>query len=178
MAETATKVPLKTETKAAAPAPAARRAWPPFESLHDEIDRLFDEFSFGWPRLPIGRRAFEPFRRTAGTLLDVAVEVSEDDKAYTLCAELPGLDQKDIEVALANDTITIKGEKKEEKEEKKKDYYFSERSYGAFQRAFVLPDDVDHDKITAEMKKGVLSVTMPKAPEAQKKSRKLDIKAS
>ncbi len=176
MAETATKVPLKTETKAA-PAPAARRAWPPFESLHDEIDRLFDQFSFGWPRLATGHRAVEPFRRAAGAL-DVAVEVAEDEKGYTLTAELPGLDEKDIEVALTDDAITIKGEKREEKEEKKKDCYFSERSFGAFQRAFVLPDDVDHDKIAAEMKKGVLTVTMPKAPEAQKKSRKLDIKAS
>ncbi len=177
MAETGKQVPLKTETKGAT-VPAAHRMWPPFESLHDEIDRLFNEFSFGWPGPSLGRRAVEPFRRAAESALQVAVEVSEDDTGYTVTAELPGLDQKDIEVALTDDTLTIKGEKKSEKEEKNKDYHFSERTYGAFQRVFVLPADVDHDKITAEMNKGVLTVTMPKAPEAHKKSRKLDIKAS
>ncbi len=176
MADTATNVPLKSATKAE-PAPA-HRAWQPFESLHNEIDRLFDEFSFGWPRLATARRATEPLWSRTPATMPVAVEVGEDDKGYTVTAELPGLDEKDIEVALTDDTVTIKGEKKEEKEEKKKDYYFSERTYGAFQRSFVLPGDVDHAKVTAEMKKGVLTISMPKAPEAQKKTRKLDIKAS
>jgi HSP20 family protein len=176
MAEISTKVPLKTETKGETA--VAHRAWQPFESLHDEIDRLFDEFTSGWPRLTSRRRAFEPFWRRTPVAMQVAVEVGEDDKAYTVTAELPGLDQKDIEVALTDDSITIKGEKKEEKEEKKKDYYLSERSYGSFQRSFTLPADVDHDKIAAQMNKGVLTVTMPKSPEAQKKSRKLEIKTS
>ncbi len=176
MAEASTQVPLKTETKAA-PAPT-RRAWPAFESLHDEVDRLFDEFTSGWPRLATGRRPAELFWRRTAAALQIAVEVGEDDKAYTVIAELPGLDEKDIEVALTDDGITIKGEKREEKEEKKKDYVFSERSYGSFQRSFVLPADVDHDKITARMNKGVLTVTLPKTPEAERKSRKLDIKSS
>ena len=164
-------------TKPSGTSAAAMRRWHPFDGLRDEIDRLFDEFSFGWPRLSSGRALTEPVWRGAATM-EVAMEAAEDDKAYIVTAELPGLDEKNVEVKVTDSTITISGENKEEKEEKKKDYYFSERSYGSFQRSFTLPDDVDASKIEASMKKGVLTVTLPKSPEAQKKFRKLDIKAS
>jgi HSP20 family protein len=180
MAETATKLPLKTdksESAEKAPAPTAR-TWHPFESLHREIDRLFDDFSVGWPRLSLGERnEVAPFRRMARLGLEVATDVTETEKEYRVTAEIPGLDEKDVEVNLASGVLTMKGEKKEEFEESKKDFYRSERSYGAFQRSFRLPEDVDPEKIEASLKKGVLTVVLPKTAEAQKKTRKVEIKA-
>jgi HSP20 family protein len=106
-----------------------------------------------------------------------AVDVVEKEKEYQLLAELPGLDEKDVEVSVADDILTIKGEKKEEKEEKAKNYYVSERRYGTFQRSFQLPAGVDAEKIEANFQKGVLTVTLPKAPEALKKEKKIAIKS-
>ena len=85
-----------------------------------------------------------------------------------ISAELPGIDEKNVEVKVADDILTIKGEKQEEKEEKTKDYHLSERSFGSFQRAFQVPSGVDTDKIDAKFSKGILTVTLPKSTEAQK----------
>jgi HSP20 family protein len=152
--------------------------WRPFEALRAEIDRLFDDFGTGfWQR---------PFRSLAAlerswpkTLVATsAVDVAETDKSYEITAELPGMDEKNIEVNLANDGITIKGEKKEQTEEKKKDYTVSERRYGSFERYFTLPDGVDANKIEATFKNGVLKVTLPKTAEAQKPAKKIEVKAA
>jgi len=175
MAEKETKVPAKTEEKPAerATLPAA---WRPFESLRREIDRLFEDFDRGVWGFP-SRRLFdiEPFWRRGATV--PAVDIIEREKDYRLTAELPGMEEKDIELGISDDMMTIKGEKREEKEEKKKDYYMSERRYGTFQRSFPLPTGVDADKIEASFKKGVLTVTLPKKPEAVKPERKVEIKA-
>jgi len=88
------------------------------------------------------------------------------------------MDEKNIEVKVADGVLTMKGEKQEEKEEKKKDYYLQERSFGSFQRSFELPDSVDPDKIEASFKKGVLTVKMPKKVEAQKPAKKIEVKAA
>ena len=176
MAETTSKVPVKTE-KSSAPMP---QAWRPFESLRHEIDRVFDEFDGGFWR-PFRNSFFDfaPVRRAEAALSAMpAVDVSETDKAYEITAELPGMDEKNVEVKVANHTLTIKGEKQEEKEEKKKDYYRRERSFGSFERSFAVPDDVDTDKIEANFKKGVLSVTLPKSAEAQKAEKKIAVKAA
>ena len=106
-----------------------------------------------------------------------AVDVTETDKAYEIVAELPGMDEKNVEVKVADDILTIKGEKQEEKEERRKDYYLSERSFGSFQRAFQVPAGVDTDKIEANFKNGVLIVTLPKSAEAQKAEKKITVKA-
>ena len=88
------------------------------------------------------------------------------------------MDEKNIEVKVVNGNLTIKGEKQEEKEEKKKDYYLHERRFGSFERSFEVPEGVDADKIEASFKKGVLSVTLPKKPEAQKPAKKIEVKAA
>jgi HSP20 family protein len=179
MAEPATKLPVKQETSAA----AARRTpslWQPFESLREEVDHIFDEFTRGFGRWPVGRRLFEaePLLRYETSFGSApVVDVVEKEKEYQISAELPGLDEKDVEVSVADDMLTIKGEKKEEKEEKAKNYYLSERRYGAFQRSFQLPAGVDAEKIEASFQKGVLTVILPKTPEAQKKEKKIAIKA-
>ncbi len=169
-----TKLPI---TKKAAEPAFAGEVWRPFESLRKEVDRLFEDFGGGfWDR---------PFRSFAGLEQDLAkrmaapaVDVTETDKAYEITAELPGLDEKNVEVNLADGGLTIKGEKKEEKEETKKDYYVCERHYGSFERYFGLPDGVDADKIEATFKNGVLKVTLPKTAEAQKPAKKIEVKAA
>jgi len=178
MAEAVTKLPVKQETVA----PAAQRTslWEPFEALHKEVDRIFDDFMSGFGRRAPSRRVSEaePLLRyeTSFGVSAPVVDVVEKEKEYQISAELPGLEEKDVEVSVADDMLTIKGEKKEEKEEKAKNYYLSERRYGAFQRSFQLPSGVDAEKIEANFQKGVLTVTLPKTPEAQKKEKKIEIK--
>jgi HSP20 family protein len=100
------------------------------------------------------------------------IEVSETDKDVRVMAELPGLEEKDVQLELANGTLSIKGEKKTETEDK--DRRFSERYYGHFERRIPV-EDVDEDKVSASFKNGVLTVTMPKAPQAQSKVRRIAI---
>ena len=176
MADT-TKVPVKTE-KPAASMPQVLR---PFESLRREVDRLFEDFAGGIWRSPFGRSFFdiEPAWRAQSVMSAMpAVDVTETDKTYEINAELPGMDEKNIEVKVADDVLTIKGEKREEKEEKNKDYYLSERSFGSFQRSFQVPNGVDTDKIEASFKNGVLTVTLPKSTEAQRAEKKITVKAA
>ncbi|MDE2375810.1 Hsp20/alpha crystallin family protein [Bradyrhizobium sp.] len=171
-----TKLPV---TKQASPPAFAPEAWHPFESLRKEVDRLFEDFGRGdfWGRSFPTLAGFEK-NLTRKFAAAPAVDVVENDKAYEITAELPGMEEKDIEVKLANGGLTIKGEKKEEKEEKQKDYYVSERRYGSFERYFALPDGIDADKIGASFKNGVLKVTLPKTAEAQKPAKTIEVKAS
>lgn len=175
----ATKMPVKTE-KSTSPA-SAMSEWAPFDRLRREIDRLFDELHpLGW-RWPTARSLlnFEmPQLRGDEWVLTPVVDLAEKEKEYEITAELPGLDEKNLEVKVTNNTLTIRGEKKEEKEEKQKDYYLSERRYGSFQRSFGLPEGVDADKIEATFARGVLTVRLPKTAEAQKAEKKIAVKAA
>lgn len=151
-------------------------SWRPFGALRKEVDRLFEDFGENFWRQPF--RSLGRFERAwpGKFAATPAVDVSETDKGYEITAELPGIDEKNIEVNVANGGLTIKGEKNEEKEEKRKDYYVSERHYGAFERYFALPEGVDADKIEATFKNGVLKVALPKTPEAQKPAKKIEVK--
>ena len=158
--------------------PAARAPSDPWQNFRGEMDRLFDRFSgFGLPSM---RRMFDltPSAESSFNLAVPAVDVTEDDKAYKIAAELPGLEEKDIEVSVTGDVLTLSGEKRQEKEEKNKNWYVSERAYGSFQRAFVLPEGIDRDKIAAAFAKGVLTVTLPKNAETQKQQKKIEVKAA
>jgi HSP20 family protein len=135
----------------------------PFSALQQEIDRLFDGFSRGFSGFPA--REMMP-----------SMDLSETDKEIEITAELPGLEEKDIQLNVADNVLTIRGEKKNEREETKKDYHLVERSYGSFTRAVQLPEGVNADGIKAVMSKGVLKVTVPKPAPAQTK--KIDIKAA
>ncbi len=106
------------------------------------------------------------------------MDVAEKERAYEITVELPGIDQNNIEVRLANGVLTVKGEKRQETEEKKKNYYVSERRYGSFERSFQVPDSVDQDKIDASFSKGVLTVTMAKSAQAQKSAKAITVKAA
>jgi HSP20 family protein len=172
MADTATKLPVKTEKNTA----PVERDWPPLESLRREVERLFDDFRpFGW-RLPT-HRSFD-LDMPKGWTVNPAFDVVEKDKEYEVTAELPGIDEKNVEIKLTNHLLTIKGEKSEAKEEKDKDYFLSERRFGSFQRSFQIPEGVDADKIEANFAKGVLTVRLPKTAEAQKLAKKIAVKAA
>jgi HSP20 family protein len=144
----------------------SREIWEPFGSLRRDMERVFEDFSrdFGW-----GPPA------TTGIAMAPRVDVSETDTELKIEAELPGIDEKDVEVVLSDGRLTIKGEKKQEKEEKKKDYHLLERSYGSFARSIALPFEADPDQVKASFAKGVLTVTVPKPPEIKAKEKKIAI---
>jgi HSP20 family protein len=164
--------------KTTAPVPAVPDV---FRSFRTEMDRLMDRFAGGFG-MPSFRRLFDldaPFRFDSALSLPVpAVDVTEDTAGYKITAELPGMAETDIEVTMTDHTLTIKGEKKAEKEEKDKDYYLSERSYGAFRRSFALPEGIDGDKVGAEFTKGVLTVTLPKLAAVKVEPKKVEVKAA
>lgn len=178
MAEAPTTLPVKKSTT-----PAKPEEWAPFESLRQEIDRLFDDFHpFDW-RLPPRIFGFGMPHRSrnlpqAGWQVAPAMDLVEKDEVYEITAELPGLNEKDVEIRLSNHTLTIRGEKSEEKEEQRKDYHLSERRYGSFQRSFQLPAGIDVDKIDASFVKGVLTVKLPKTAEAKKAEKTIPVKAA
>ena len=122
------------------------------------MNNLFDSF--------LGRASADIWDNGAGEFMP-QVDLGEMEKEVRLTAELPGLEEKDVEVVLTENTLTIKGEKKVEKEEEKRDYYHSERSYGYFNRTIAIPPEVDADKAKARFRNGVLRVTIPKKLEAQ-----------
>ena len=138
----------------------------PFMSLQREIDRLFDDFTRGFPTLSgNGANALVP-----------SMDVTETDKEIEITAELPGLEEKDVQVNVADNLLTIRGEKRAEREQKDKNYRLVERSYGSFERTLELPDGVNADAIKANISKGVLKVSIPKPAPAQAK--KIDVKSA
>lgn len=143
-----------------------------FRSLHKEVDRVFHDFhrGFGWP-MPTGGALTSDIR------LSPRIDVSESDDVIEVSAELPGVDEKDIDVTLADGVLTIKGEKSADKEEKNKDYHLVERSYGSFQRSIRLPFDSDPGSVEARFDKGVLRVSLPKPPEIAPKAKKISVKS-
>jgi len=110
--------------------------------------------------------------------VDLRLDVSETDKELTLTAELPEVDEKDVELTLTDDVLTIRGEKKREQTQRNGDYHMVERSYGSFARSLRLPFAVDQDKVDARFEKGVLTVTLPKPPEVQQSTRRIAIKSA
>ena len=152
----------------------------PFRAFR-EMDRMFDRFWRTGLGLPSLRRMFEPegeWRSEQGfAFASPAIDFAEDEKAYHLTAELPGLSEKDINLTLSDDLLTITGEKREEREEKEKNYHYSERRFGSFRRAVQLPQHIDRDKIEANFRNGVLSVTVPKSADAMQRQKKIEVKA-
>ena len=142
----------------------------PFMTLRGEMDRLFDHFWRGFD-LPTWSRD-----ESLPPVLMPRLDVSETDKGYEIAVELPGIDEKDIEMTLADGVLTIKGEKKAEKEDKARGHLHVERSYGAFERALALPSDADAEKIDAKFKNGVLTASIAKKPDAKPAAKRIDIK--
>ncbi|MGB7607655.1 MAG: Hsp20/alpha crystallin family protein [Candidatus Sulfotelmatobacter sp.] len=142
--------------------------WEPFRelsTLQDRINRAFREsYREGGQDESLATSSFAP-----------AVDVYEDEHNVTLKIEVPGIDEKDIDVSLENNTLTVHGERKIEKEEKEENYRRVESQYGSFTRTFNLPPTVDSEKVSAIYDKGVLKVTLPKKAEAKPKQIKVSV---
>jgi HSP20 family protein len=141
--------------------------WRPFRSLsnlQEEVNRLFDDF---WGRRKTGEM---------GRFITPTIDMEETEKEIILKAEIPGIDPEDVDLSISGNNLIIKGERKQEREEEKKNYHLKECSYGAFYRSVPLPAEVELDKVAANYKKGILSITLPKSPEALPKQIKIDIK--
>lgn len=156
--------------------PALNDSW---HNFRQEIERVFDRFSEGFESFSL-----QPFTRMQNLwspgltgLAPMAVDVAEDDKLYTITAELPGVPEQNVEVTVDDGLLVIRGEKREQKEEKGKNRYLSERSYGAFQRMFSLPRGTDPAGVKASFHNGVLSVTVPKTAQTHD-VRKVEVKAA
>ncbi len=149
------------------------KAISPFDALHREINRVFDHFfdDFYTP----SRYRFDLSREFSGFY--PKFNVSENEKEINIEVELPGLEEKDVEVNVDKGILTIKGEKKFQKEEKKENYHLVEHSYGSFQRSLQLPENANINDITAKMKNGVMKITVPKDPKAETSVKKIAIKS-
>ncbi|MBE0574846.1 MAG: Hsp20/alpha crystallin family protein [Desulfuromonadales bacterium] len=128
----------------------------PLQQLQWGIDRLFDDFmeNLDWPST------------TEDKVLSPRIDVAETDKEVTVTAEMPGLDEKDIDVSLERDSLVIRGNKESKKEDKGKSYFRTERAYSSFYRTIPLPCEIDDNQIKATYEKGLLTVHLPKAPDA------------
>ena len=147
--------------------------WRPFSELsrmERDMDRMFGNF--------FGRRLFDfrwPERVREIGVREPAIEVYEEKDDVVVKAEIPGIKKEELEVNVTDDLLTIKGEKKKEEEVKEKGYYYSERSYGAFERSVQIPRAVHADKARASFKDGILEVRLPKTEEAKRKEVKLKV---
>jgi len=182
MAENQASPPAERESTSPERAGEGEPPRHPVAAFRDELDRLFDDFFTAFPFGPARARRLtaDPWRRFQG-VFDAAfpaVDVAETPQEYRITVELPGLEEKDVELALGEAVLTIKGEKKQESEERKESYRVSERRFGSFQRSFRLPEDVDPERIEASFKAGVLTITLPRRAEAAAKGRRIEIKAS
>ena len=157
----------------------------PMADLRGELDQMLGRFfPQGWPQM--GMRSlmdFEPLRGEAGmklgsVLQGIRADISETDTEYDISVELPGIDEKDIEIDVSEGMLTMNAEKREEREEKKKNYHLTERSFGSVRRSFRVPEGVNVSKIKADFSKGVLHMMLPKTTEAKAKQRKIPVRAS
>lgn len=147
----------------------------PFFTFRREMDRLFDDFF-----APAEPRSFAGSGAGNGggamTAVSPNIDMHETEKAFELTAELPGMEQKDVELTLRENAIVLCGEKRQEHNEGEGGRRWSERSFGRFERVIPLPEEVDADKVEAKFRNGVLKVTLPKNPKAQDKTRKIEIR--
>lgn len=144
-----------------------KQSYDPFRNFRDEFDRLFDNFL---PTLP--STGFSEQQ-----LMDVRIDVNESDKEIRIRAEIPGVAEKDIEVQLTREMLTIRGEKQIEQEEKEKNYHLLECRYGSFARSIRLPFEAKPDNISASFKNGVLTVTVPKPEKPAETSTRIAVKS-
>jgi HSP20 family protein len=145
----------------------------PFFGFRNQMDRLFDDF---FNNVDI-RRTFPTISSSFATSWP-SVELNETDNEYRVTAEIPGMEEKDINLSLRDNTLTISGEKRSESQEDDKTRRISERFYGRFERTIPFDAEIDADKVAAKFKSGLLTVILPKNPKAQDKTRRIAISSS
>jgi len=141
--------------------------WDPFRdlvTLRERMNRLFED--------AVSTARTEEKDMISSTWAP-AVDIYEDEKQLVLTAELPGINEKDVDIKIEDNTLSIHGERKLEKETREENYHRIERAYGSFYRSFTLPNHIDQDKIQAEHENGVLKIIMPKKPELQPRKVKI-----
>ena len=143
--------------------------WSELSRLEKDLNAFFDGRAQKVAPLAQNGDALEPVTWTP------AIDVLEDANKIVLTADLPGIDQKDVEISVENNVLTLRGERKQQPKPEGESYHRFERVYGAFSRAFTLPRTVDAEKVTAEMKAGVLTLTLPKKAEAQPRQIKINV---
>lgn len=175
--------PKPAEPDASQDTGVAERTWGPLWNIRDEIDDLLEDLNAGSFFAPLRRRRKGQGRRISGALPEFTwkvpvLDVIDKEDELKLSAELPGLTEDDIDLRVSDSMLTLRGEKKEDREEgdKEGDYYLSERRFGAFERSVRIPEGIDRSKIEATFKNGVLTVRLPKTPEARAPAQKIDVK--
>lgn len=141
----------------------------PLVLLRNNIDKVFDSFLSGLDA--------DPFD-AAVSMFHPNIDIADNGKELKIAVELPGMDEKDIDVSITRDALTIRGEKKDETEEKNASYHRMERVYGFFSRTIPLPVEVNVDAAKADYRKGVLTITIPKTEKALKEAKKIPVKAT
>ena len=144
--------------------------------LHREIDRLFDDAFRGFPSISHSPFWGNMVNDELMSSFRASVNISSDDKQYTITLEAPGMEQKDLSIELKDHALFIKGEKQQEQEEKDQHFYRIERLYGAFERVLAIPEDGGADDISASMKNGVLTVTIPRREPPKSNVKQIEIK--
>jgi HSP20 family protein len=152
-------------------------AFEPLQTLRRQVDDLFTNFTVTWPHFEMPKIEW-PVLAGADTGGSIAkFDLSENGKSVKVVADIPGVDEKGIEVLVQGGVLTIKGEKKSEREEEGEDFYVSERSFGSFSRAFRLPEGVDEQAVDANFDSGVLTVTLPKLSKKKTGAQRVPVKS-
>lgn len=168
-------MPWRKRRKGGKLLPQRRGEENPFMALHREMNELFEDFfgdfetGLAWPRSS-GLRS----RDDAGT---IRIDVAENEKEFRVMADVPGLEEQDIDVELSDNLLTIRAEKTEERDEQEADFHIVERSYGSFQRTVPLPGGLEQDQAQANFKNGVLTIIVPKSAEARQSRRQIPVQA-
>ena len=168
-------IPVKSDSQSLSPVSHINN----LNQLHREIDRLFDDAfrGFGLPDRSRAEFLNQFFSDDLTPAFKASINISSDDKQYTITLEVPGLSQDDVSIELKDRVLVIKGSKQEEQEDKDKHYYRRECRYGAFERVLAVPDDANVDNIQADMNKGLLTINIPRTEADKSDVKKISIKS-
>jgi HSP20 family protein len=153
---------------------SGRQPFDPVSHFQREMNNLFESAFRGFGLSPFGA---DSTPLASGIILKPRVDISATDNEYCITAEVPGVSEQDLKLEIADNVLTISGEKKQDKEDRGESYYRMERSYGSFQRVLTLPEDAQHQEVTATFKKGVLTVRMPRRALPNAQVKKIEIKS-
>ena len=167
--------PKKVKSPIKVPARGEVSAFEPFQTLRKQVDDLFTNFTVSWPHFEMPKIEWPTLTGTDTEDAIAKFDLSENGKSVKVVADIPGVDEKDVEVLVLDGVLTIKGKKNSEHEEEGENFYISERSFGSFSRAFRLPDGVDEEAVAASFDTGVLTVTLPKMSKTKTDARRVPV---
>lgn len=166
----------KVKSPAEVPVRGEVSTFEPFQTLRKQVDDLFTNFTVSWPHFEMPKIEWPTLTGMDTESAIAKFDLSENGNSVKVVADIPGVDEKDVEVLVRDGVLTIKGKKNSEREEEGEDFYISERGFGSFSRAFRLPDGVDEQAVVADFDKGVLTVTLPKTSKIKTEVRRVPVK--